>query len=390
MEQKFELLTPYELAFYAANQPFHFDQPVQSRWRAPEDMIGVESTSPEVTYTVVSLVPDVTSDQLRAAGDEYPEWVRERYLQLPDALPSRVRDLAKRVVEGAESPYEQALLLEGYLRDYEYTLDVPSPPRGRDVVGYFLFDLQKGYCDYYASAMAVMARSVGLPARLAVGYAMGSYDHTRGKYAVIERDAHSWAEIFFPRYGWIEFEPTAGRSTFYRPGAPPASSGAGSSHLPPKPLPGEKTDVEAGWDWRSIAIAGGLVLWMAFLGLSGWRRWREARMTPAERIGRSWERLIRYGTRLNVRLQLNQTPVEYAQAFNGRLQERRLETAHWADRMAREIRLARREVNALTEVYIQARYSPHPVTKEDEYQATRIWKRLRRRLLFIWLAPAVP
>jgi len=390
LRQEFRLLTPYELALYAANQPFHFDKPAQSKWRGPGDLIGVESASPEITYTVVSLVPDVTSDQLRAAGDEYPEWVRKRYLRLPTTLPARVRELAERVVEGAESPYDQALLLEDYLRKYEYTLDIPSPPSNRDVVDYFLFDLQKGYCDYYASAMVVMARSVGLPARLAVGYAMGSYDHYRDVYVVTERDAHSWVEIYFPRYGWIEFEPTAARSAFYRPGAPSYSLGASvRQRLPPKP-PQEKASVGVGWDWRSMAIAGGLALWLVFLGLSGWHHWREARMTPTEYVGRFWERLIRYGVRLNVALRPTQTPVEYAQVFNSRLQDRVLDTAHWAERLAREAQLARREVNFLTEAYVRVRYSPHPLTEGDKYRMMRTWKRLRRRLLLLWLAPAVP
>ena len=390
LEQEFELLTPYELALYAANQPFIFDQPARSRWRDAGDLIGVESSSTEITYTAISLVPDVTSDQLQAAGDEYPPWVRERYLQLPNTLRPRVRELAEQVVEEAESPYDQALLLEDYLRNYKYTLDIPSPPRNRDVVDYFLFDLQKGYCDYYASAMVVMARSVGLPARLAVGYSMGGYDHARGKYTVIEKDAHSWVEVYFPHYGWIEFEPTAARSVFYRPGAPSSRLGAGTTRgLPPKSLP-EKTGTAAGWDWRSVAIAGGLALWLAFLAISGWRHWRQARMTPADYVGHFWERLIRYGMRLNVMLRPNQTPVEYAQAFNGRLQERGLDTTHWTERMAREIRLARREVNFLTEAYVRARYSAGPLTEEDKYRVIRTWKQLRRRLLFLWLAPVVP
>lgn len=391
LEQEFELLTPYELVLYAANQPFIFDQPARSRWRGREDLIGVESSSTEITYTAVSFVPDVTTEKLQAAGDEYPEWIAEHYLQLPDSLPRRVRDLAEQVVEGGESPYEQALLLEDYLRNYEYTLDIPSPPSNRDVVDYFVFDLQQGYCDYYASAMVVMARSVGLPARLAVGYAMGGYDHVIGKYAVIEKDAHSWVEVYFPSYGWIEFEPTVQRSVFYRPGEPSPRSDMGTTQrLPSKLPPEEEADTEAEWDWRSIAIAGGLVLWLAFLAVSGWRYWRRARMTQLDYVGGFWERLIRYGMRLDILLRANQTPVEYAQAFSGQLQARTLDTSHWEERMEREIQRARGEVNSLAEAYIRARYSPHGLTEVDKYRIARTWKQLRRRLFFLWLAPMVP
>jgi transglutaminase-like putative cysteine protease len=391
MEQTYELLTPYELALYAANEPFIFDQPARSRWRGPEDLIAVESSSTEITYTAVSFVPDVTTDRLHAAGDEYPEWIGEHYLQLPATLPPRVRDLAQQTVEEAESPYEQALYLEDYLRNYEYTLDIPSPPSNRDVVDYFLFDLQQGYCDYYASAMVVMARSVGLPARLAVGYARGTYDFVLRKFVVIEKDAHSWVEIYFPSYGWIEFEPTADRSIFYRPGEPSSRSSAGSTQrLPPKLPPEEEADSGGEWDWRSVAIAGGLVLWLALLAVSGWRYWRKARMTPLDYVGGFWERLIRYGMRLEILLRPNQTPVEYAQVFNAQLQERALDTSHWEERLRRDIQRARGEVNALAEAYIRARYSPHALTEEDKYRIARTWKQLRRRLFFLWLAPMGP
>jgi transglutaminase-like putative cysteine protease len=391
MEQTYELLTPYELALYAANEPFIFDQPALSRWRGPEELIGLESTSTEITYTVVSYVPSVTTDKLHAAGEAYPKGITDRYLQLPDTLPSRVRDLAQEAVKDAESPYEQALYLEDYLRNYEYTLDVPSPPSGRDVVDYFLFDLQQGYCDYYASAMVVMARSVGLPARLAVGYARGTYDFMLRKFVVIEKDAHSWVEVYFPSYGWIEFEPTADRSVFYRPGEPaPRSSMGSSQRLPPRLPPEEEGDTGASWDWRSIAVGGGVTLWLAFVALSGWRYWRRARMTPLDYVGRFWEGMIRYGSRLDVLLRPHQTPVEYAQTFNGQLRQRALDTSHWEERMGREIVQARNEVNSLAEAYIRARYSPHELTEEDKYRLTRTWKQLRRRLLFLWLAPMVP
>jgi len=391
LEQRFELRTPYELALYASNQPYHFDRPALSIWRGAGDLIGVESSSPEITYTAISLVSNVRTDQLWAAGDEYPEWVEERYLQLPDNLPARVRQLAEEVVEGAESPYDQALLIESYLREYEYDLEIPSPPRNRDVVDYFLFDSQKGYCDYYASAMVVLARAAGLPARLAVGYAMGYYDYRIAKYVVSERDAHSWVEIYFPHYGWIDFEPTAARTVFYRPGPPPAPiSRSITPRLPAKPLSEERAEVGVGLDWRSLAITAGLTLWLAFLAISVWRHWRQRRMTPADYLGDFWEKLVRYGMRLNVIFRPTQTPVEYAQVFSSRLEERMLDTAHWAQRMEREILLARPEINFLTEAYVRARYSRHPLTEEDKYRVMQTWKQLRRRLRFLWLAPAVP
>jgi hypothetical protein len=143
-------------------------------------------------------------------------------------------------------------------------------------------------------------------------------------------------------------------------------------------------------DWRSVAIAGGLVLWLAFLALSLWRRWRQSRITAADYVGHFWERLVRHGMRLNVMLQASQTPVEYAQAFNGGIEDRALDTARWAERVQRETRFARQEVNTIAEAYVRARYSAHPISEEEKNRLARTWRRLRRRLLFLWLAPAVP
>ena len=102
------------------------------------------------------------------------------------------------------------LAIEAYLRTISYTLDVPAPPLDRDVADYFLFDLRRGYCDYFATAMVVLARSVGIPARLVTGYASGGYDVISAQFVVLEKDAHSWVEVYFPSYGWVEFEPTSG------------------------------------------------------------------------------------------------------------------------------------------------------------------------------------
>ena len=144
------------------------------------------------SYHVLSLVPQVTARELAEAPATYPPQIEEVDLNLPGGLPQRVGETAREVTSEAETPYARALALEVYLRSFPYDLEVAKPPEGRDVVDYFLFDLQRGYCDYFASAMVVMARSVGIPAWLAVGYAMGSYDLRQGAYVVTEKDAHAW------------------------------------------------------------------------------------------------------------------------------------------------------------------------------------------------------
>ena len=124
------------------------------------------------------------------------------------------------------TPYDRAVAIETALRRLPYTLNVPTPPAGREVTSWFLFDLKQGYCDYFATAMVVLARLNGIPARLAIGYSMGQLDPERGEYVVTEMDAHSWPELYFPGQGWIPFEPTSGES-------PPERSESAQQAVPP-------------------------------------------------------------------------------------------------------------------------------------------------------------
>ena len=195
---------------YASGDVISVDAPYRISMREFEDPFGVTTRSKEYQATSSVLIMD--ADLLRKAGQKYPEWIKQRYLALPDDLHSRVRVLAASLTVTASTPYDRAIAIETYLRKIPYTLDLGAPPAGKDVVDYFIFELRKGYCDYFASAMVVMARATGLPARLAVGYASGAYDANNARYVVTEADAHSWVEIYFPNYGWVEFEPTSNRS----------------------------------------------------------------------------------------------------------------------------------------------------------------------------------
>jgi transglutaminase-like putative cysteine protease len=161
------------------------------------------------SYTVQSSVPNADKTSLRGASVAYPEWSR-RYLQLPESLPQRIRDEARRVVTeaGAANPYDKAEAVQSYLRTLTYDERIPSPPEDRDGIEWFLFDLRRGYCDYFASAMVVMLRAEGVPARLVSGYAGGTLNPERGVYEVRQNVAHTWPEVYFPGLGWQRFEPT--------------------------------------------------------------------------------------------------------------------------------------------------------------------------------------
>lgn len=175
-------------------------------------------------YTVASLMSVATAEELRNAGTAYPDWIvnHPQYLrQSPNVISEQVKALAQQIVDeaGAQTPYDRAKAIESWLRrNITYNEKIPTPPPGRDPVDWFLFEIQEGYCNYYATAMITMLRAQGIPSRMAAGFAQGEYDAAQDAFIVRERDAHTWVEAYFPAYGWIEFEPTAAQAPLVRDG----------------------------------------------------------------------------------------------------------------------------------------------------------------------------
>ena len=169
------------------------------------------------SYTFVSAATKASIQDLENASTDYPAEIQDKFLQIPPEFSPRVRELAQQLTANAATPYEKAKAIESYLRTLPYDDAIAAPPAGVDPLEYFLFDIKRGYCDYYATAMAMMLRTVGVPARTASGYAEGLFDEESQSYYITQRDAHTWVEVFFPEYGWIEFEPTAGESPLDRP-----------------------------------------------------------------------------------------------------------------------------------------------------------------------------
>jgi transglutaminase-like putative cysteine protease len=170
-------------------------------------------------YKMTISQPELDEDALRLSGEQYPDEVLERYLQLPDGLPDRVKALAAQIVADKKTTYDQVKAVEAYLQqNYTYdTKNIGYPKKGQDFVDHFLFDQKYGYCDHFSTSMVIMLRSVGIPARWVKGYAPGEVldgGSEGGPMTVIVRNkhAHSWVEVFFPGAGWIPFEPTAGFS----------------------------------------------------------------------------------------------------------------------------------------------------------------------------------
>lgn len=250
VQAQIKVLASRTVVAFAPDTPLRFSVPTQLDTRGtPDDLAAVRLLSPaqqNQEYNVVSAVSVASVQELSAAGENYPDWVRQRYLQLPRRLPQRVVRLAHDSVGGATSAYDKAAAIEQYLRDtYTYSTHVAGVPTDRDWVDYFLFDAKEGYCDYFATSMVVLLRVEGVPARVASGFAPGEFDESTGITTVRENHAHSWVEAYFPRYGWVTFEPSAIRPLPARAQEPPqpiAATAPDANAVPANRLTREELD----------------------------------------------------------------------------------------------------------------------------------------------------
>ena len=298
-----------------------------------------ESTEENEAYRMTSLVSVATDDDLRGASTEYDNFLTDHYLQVPESLPDRVRDLADRLTAGSDNPLDKTLAIQNYLRgpEFTYSLDIEAPPPEADGVDWFLFDSKVGYSDYFGSSMAVMLRSVGVPTRMAAGYAPGELNED-GQRVIRDSDSHGWVQVYFPGYGWIDFEPTPNWPTHDR--SPRVSRFAGGLADPiqddPEALMLEMESdpfTEGLFDdgvgslstgkllvdrygnyvmWALIVIASIIALWL--LGYLAWN----FGLGPLGPEARLYAKLTRLGWLGGIGRRPNQTPMEYA-AQIGRL-----------------------------------------------------------------------
>jgi transglutaminase-like putative cysteine protease len=186
------------------------------------------SLLPGETYQMDAVLNNPTIEQLRAAGTDYPEWVKNKYLQLPQTFSPQIKELAAEITAGAETPYDKTTAITNYLREnIEYAETIPATPGNKDTLEWVLFEYKKAYCVYYATSEILMLRSLGIPARMAVGFSQGSGftekedliedDRVASRFLVRERNAHAWPEVYFPGIGWVEFEPTGNQTPLARP-----------------------------------------------------------------------------------------------------------------------------------------------------------------------------
>ncbi len=318
----------------------------------------------ETSYAVLSQATRVTANQLAGAPATYPEEIAREYLQLPESFPARVQMLARRLTGSAANPYQKTLQIQAYLREnFPYDLSVKPAPENRDVVDYFLFDDPRGFCSHYATAMAVMLRSVGVPARVVTGYAMGEYDYERRAYRVPLSDAHAWVEVYFPGYGWIEFEPTAYQALIEYPeesagvsGTPPSLGEAAG----PAPRP------------RPFLILLVIVSALALLGLPFLllRMFSTARQAPALQADALYRRMRRALTWAGLGAVPSVTPDEFLARYEGQLGQ------------YSQLRQALRQA---TQLYRETTFSPRPPDVVRVRVAGQLWQQALGEWLVLWL-----
>jgi transglutaminase-like putative cysteine protease len=361
---------------YVDGQFVSVDQNYEVAWRPPNEVFAV--TTEERVYRADSLLPVYTVEGLQAAGTDYPDWLLDRYLQLPESTPERVRILARDLTATQPTPYDRAVAIESYLREFPYTLDVPRPTGVPDIADYFLFELKEGYCDYYATAMVVLARAAGLPARLVVGYANGQYDLGNGRYVVTEADAHAWVEIYFPGYGWIEFEPTAGRAAITRPRE--------TEDIPDFPQDLEPLVPSSTSSSDKVTLSIGALLWLRIIiGIVAVAFFVLVatgidsvllllRRSPIDMATVLYNRLRRVGRQLEVSTHMGDTPYEFGRAFVARFLEI-ADARHDEDLLPP----AEDEIPVLIDLYVRAWYSPHTIERPERRAAVWAWWKLQWR-----------
>ena len=368
------------------------------------------------SYRVRGLRAAPTADELRRAGEAYPEWVRREYLQVPPEVTDRTRALARRLTQDKATAFDKSEAVVRWLREnMRYSRVTVETPEDAEPIDWFLFDYQTGFCEWYASAAVILLREAGVPARLAAGYAQGTPRQPTGNlqelaesdayFDVLGTDLHTWPEVYFPGYGWVEFEPTGSQPELVRPESGDALAG-GVGPAVATPLAGAEGEgpVEAEPSEGPEAIAPqpqlvGLRLALSILAalggiallLAAWLRsdpvaWTQAvrnvrrgmrrvgvrpperlarlgleDLTPAAEVYRRWSRWL---PRLGVHPPPSMTAHERAGEFAARHPD--LAVAGWG----------------LVQAYTAERYGSAPA---EPRALRRLWRSLEVQLLLRWI-----
>ena len=340
------------------------------------------------TYQITSSVSLAEPQDLRLAGLDYPTWALDKYTQLPTDFPQSTRNLAREVTAGAPAPYDKAKAVEEYLKNnFEYNLKIEPPPYDADGVEHFLFTQKEGYSEYFASAMTVMLRSEGIPARLVTGYSLGEKLPDQDVYMVTDKQSHAWVEVYFPTYGWIAFEPTPGEeipaAIRPTPGLDLVGSAGSDVGLSDPLCDEEEEECEAAADARARSAADAaentsfwarrlvpllpwlfIVLAAAVVGtIASWMFWRRF-MTPSPDPQVTFRRLAFLGGLSSVGPAIHQTPYQYR------------------SRLDQEFPGQRENLAVIFDHYVGSVYGKKDLADDEERRLVRAWIGVRLPMLF--------
>lgn len=366
-----------------------------------------------MVYSVIGLTESRTGSELKKLPpvERYPRLAQSRNVQLPENVSQRVRDLAHRITDGYRSPYEKAMAIALHLQNnYAYESPPPPYPADAEVTDWFLFESRKGHCEQFATAMVVLARAVGLPARYVTGYLPGNYNPFTGFYEVRGSDAHAWAEIYLPGYDWMAFDPTPTGNGDTAPMVGGRNErkwmlGALLSYLKNQIPDEQRAAMQRAWEGAQASVGGWMramqqsgipapaaaallllvpiqvPLWTAALAL--WRARRTGRWTPLtraldravraladlvpesprnprEHILASYRTMLGVLEKLGLRRRDDVTPREFA---------RQVRQKHdWS------------EVEEITRRFERARYGTTDPDEEDQRRAAEALQQLRERI----------
>jgi transglutaminase-like putative cysteine protease len=368
---------------------------VQEQPLRPGERYSVVSALPHFGVGDLEQVPLLIRDPLFWQSDPRLATLSKDYLQLPPGLPAGILQTAQSWTGNAHNAYQAMLLLASHLGDphhFSYSLNNPAIPANVDVVSWLL-QMHSGYCTYYATAMVVMARMLGMPARLVVGFTQGHFDARRQVWVVNGSDLHSWVQVYFTGYGWINFDPTPGFGS--GPGmnaniagtpTPIAVSSTGPGALPPGTRNTSPTTApDVSWNisrpqpdltgpvallWTLLLAPVGMLLLACSLYL-----YRRRRRTPtASPVVILYRRLCRLADRAGFKARAWQTPYEYSRI------------------LSRAMPQAARPLRRLTDLFVRECWAPPADLPRpwEVQEARRLWPPLRRQLWQRWLRRLLP
>jgi transglutaminase-like putative cysteine protease len=315
-------------------------------------LLTKEDTATGLEYLVVSALPQLSGAELQTVPPIAPRGLAEQYTALPADFSPAVQQLAGRIVSGARTQYTRARALQDFFRSGRFTYDLEIQPghSGRDLE-VFLFETRRGYCEQFAGAFAAMARAVGLPSRVAVGFTPGEIDQATGEYVVHGFNGHAWPEVYLDGFGWVAFEPTPGRGipggegyTGVEEQQAVPENPTSATTVPPAPttVPGEgptttlpadgavaippTTETDDGSPWPRRILVAVLVLvavpllWagvLALLRVVLRRRRRSAARTPGQRVLLAWDEATEALARAGASSRPWETPTEFATRVGG-------------------------------------------------------------------------